>query len=424
MAKTVAPKTAKAPDTQQKAEPPPPPATKKADPNFDRAREREKLHAQINKQFSSRQGARGMIMPADEFANMFTLRRPFGITGLDVHTAGGPPAGGLIELVGPEGGGKTYLSNLVIAGVQAAYGDDALIGLVMSEMHYDKPFAKACGVKVALSDVEIQMWNQSLVERGLPPLDPTWAKEQVGGFDEVVHAVGPGLLEAAAQMIEANIYQVIVIDSLGAIQTEDAANGSIEDRQYGGAATPITAFMKRYWAAMNMPDSHGRPNTTTVIAINQNRDNIGGGMFSVDYRIQGGNALKHGNLLTLRIHAGAKKRATVKGQENVIVGKEINWQILKGKAGCHDGVSGEYDFYYGEHGYPFGANRYKDLLSTGLEYGLIEQSGAWYSYQGERLGQGADNVALSLYQNPQLFSEIRRQIFAKANVNFITREQF
>ncbi len=417
-------KAAKAAKEEAPVSPTPTKKGKKEEEVFDRRTELQLLQAAINKQFTAKDGQqRGMVMAADEFSNIFLLRRPFGIMSLDIATAGGLPAGTLCEIVGPEGGSKSLLANLVIAGVQRTYGDDAAVAVCMTEMHYDKPFAKSCGVRVALSQTDVDMWNQYNKANSLAPIDPIFAKDQVGQFYESVHANAEGLLEAAAQQVESNLFQVVLIDSLGALMTEGEAEEGIEKRHYGGASVPITQFMHRIHAAFNLPDRRGRPNTTTIIGINQKRDNVGGGLYAPEWKIPGGMALKHGKTISLFINAG-KHHVIDVGSRKEVVGKEVHWKMLKGKAGCHEGPSGVYDFYYGKAGYPFGPNIYKDLLVCGVQHGIIEQSGAWLSYGGERLGQGADNAAHTLYANPELTATIRNLIFLKAKVNFITKESF
>ena len=183
----------------------------------------------------------------------------------------------------------------------------------------------------------------------------------------------------------------------------------------------ITQFMHRLHAALNMPDRYGRPNTTSVIGINQYRDNVNAGLYGNPMKQAGGHALAHGQLLNIHIEQGARIRHAV-GKEQKIVGKEINWEIIKAKAGAHDGPKGSYKFYTGELGIPFGADIYSDLLSAGLQTGIIQSSGSWYSYQGERLGQGESNVAQNLFQNPELLQSIRREIFKTAGLKFIVRE--
>lgn len=183
----------------------------------------------------------------------------------------------------------------------------------------------------------------------------------------------------------------------------------------------VTQFMHRLHAALNLPDKYGRPNTTTVIGINQYRDNVNAGLYGNPMKIAGGHALAHGQLVNIHIEQGSKIRVAF-GNENRIVGKEINWEIMKGKAGCHDGMKGTYKLFLGEYGYPFGIDKYSDLLACALNAGVVEQSGAWYGYKGEKIGQGADNACLFLSQHLDIYQDIRKEVLRLSKLNFIVRE--
>jgi recombination protein RecA len=392
---------------------------------FDRGDQIAALMQSVNKQYKG--GA--IIRQGSDITNVFMLRRPSGIISLDLRIGGGAPAGGLTQIIGKYSAGKSTLANLIMAEVQRNYGNDFAGAACMTEQRYDKDYAKRrCGLRIAFSDAEIAVVRQSYRDQGYPDFDFTpehivWFKDQVGYFTETLGATAEQLLEVAVQQIESNLFQVILIDSFGALLTkaEAEAEEGLDQKHRGGSSMVITQFMHRLHAALNMPDRYGRPNTTTVLGINQARDNMGKDAQWNPLKAAGGNALAHGQLLNIHVEQGARIRQVV-GKENRIVGKEINWEIMKGKAGCHDGPKGTYKFYYGQEGFGFGIDIYSDLLVAGLQTAVIQQSGAWYSYQEERLGQGEVNVARTLYSNPDLLQKIRRDIFKTAGLNFIVRE--
>jgi recombination protein RecA len=382
--------------------------------------------ARINKAFNGK----GAILSADQTVNTFTIRRPTGIIELDLAIGGGFPAGGLSQLIGEDNSGKSYLANRTISMTQQTYGEDTAIGLCMTETKYDKAFAKwKCGIHIAMSDFEIALLDQARAQHGLAPYNDqerAWLKYQVGTFHEAAFQTAEQVLEAAVQMVEENIYQVVLVDSFGALLTaaEAESDEGLEGRHYGGASGVLTQFMHRLHAALNLPDKYGRPNTTTVLGINQYRENLKAtGKYDNPLQIAGGRALKHGKLVDVLLRKGSKiKIGPEKAQ--VIVGKEIAWSIIKGKAGCHDGGAGEYRFYYGEYGYPFGADVYHNLLLTGVRMGVIEQSGSWYGFGGTAICQGQDNAAQGFSQNPQLVETVRQALFEKAGLSFVTKENF
>lgn len=372
-----------------------------------------------------------VLMEGKDITNVFVLRRPTGIMSLDLKLGGGFPAGGLSQIIGRDSSGKSYLVMRTIANCQAVYGTDTAIAVCMTEMPWDKAFAKWwCGVKVAFNDLEIERLIKLNGEYNRPVFTAEhlkWLVEQVGYVQEVRAATAEHLLEMACQLVESNLYQIVVIDSFGALLTmaEAEAEEGIVDKHRGGASMTITQFMHRLHASLNMMDSEGRPNTTTVLGINQYRDNVNAGMYGNPLKQAGGWALRHGKMVDLLLTQGKQHRIDTKGPNyGVVVGKEINWEIIKGKAGCHDGPKGKYDFYFGDLGYPRGADIMSDLMTAGLSTGAIDLSGAWYSFRGERLGQGAYNAAATLASNPAWMEEVRKDIFAKAGLTFITREDW
>lgn len=376
------------------------------------------LQADINAKFKGRVA----IQTGDEFSNVFILRRPTGITSLDLATGGGPPAGGLTQIVGADSVGKDYIVNRTIAYLQNTYGDKASVALAMTEMSYDKKYAKLCGVRIALTSDEIKDWQEAL-GRPFTNEEMAWAKDSVGYIHQITASNAEAVLEAAAQCIESNLYHIVAINSFGALLTkaEEEAEHGLEDKHYSGAAMPITGFMHRVHAALNLPDYEGKPNKTTIIGINQFRDNVGRDAKYNPLKIAGGWALKHGKLLDIYLSAKARIKPTINNKP-VVVGKEIHWEILKGKAGCHDGPKGMYPFYFGDHGYPFGADVYQDLIVTAVQFGIVQMSGAWLSYEEDGYsmkGQGKENFAHVVANTDGAFEHLRSKCFDAANVNFI-----
>jgi RecA/RadA recombinase len=385
----------------------------------------ELLRQEVNKQFKG--GA--VVRLGSEITNVFMLRRPTGVTTLDIAIGGGVPAGGLTQIIGKYSAGKSYLVNKIMATAQENYGDEFAASACMTEQRFDKHFAKwKCGLRIALSDEEIAILQHINSQNGHPGFTEeqiTWLKDEVGTFSETMAANAEQLLEIACQQVESNLFQVVLVDSFGALLTkaEAEADDGLEQKHRGGAAMVVTQFMHRLHAALNLPDRYGRPNTTSVIGINQYRDNVNAGLYGNPMKVAGGNALAHGKLLDIHVEQGAKIRHEFGKSDKRVVGKEINWEILKGKAGCHDGPKGTYKFYFGEHGYGFGIDIYSDLLVAGLQTDVIKQNGAWYAYDGENIGQGEAGAAAALFKDPELVQKIRKDIFKIAGLNFITREK-
>jgi recombination protein RecA len=399
------------------------PAPKKVKAKDDATRE-EKL-AVLKQNVNAMFKGRTLLQSGDEFVNVFILRRPTGITSLDIGIGGGMPAGGLTQVIGYDGAGKDYITNRTIANVQSTYGKNAAILLAMTELAFDKVYAKKCGVRIAFTKEEIDNWEKAL-GRKFTAEEKAWATDEIGAIHQVMATTAEELLEATAQCIESNLYQIVVINSFGALLTkaEEEADEGIAAGHYAGASRPITAFVKRLHAALNMPDSRGNPNLTTVIGINQVRENLGPDAKYRPVRTAGGRALKHGKLVDIMLEARGK--IPLPGSDNrIIVGKEIHWEVLKGKAGCHDGPKGTYPFYFGENGYGFGADVFQDLIAIATLRGVVKLSGAWYSYDDGTTsikGQGALQFSQALSQTPGAFDLIRQKVFDACGIAFITKE--
>jgi RecA/RadA recombinase len=368
---------------------------------------------------------RTLLQSGDEFSNVFILRRPTGITSLDVAIGGGLPAGGLTQIIGLDGAGKDYITNRTIANLQATYGERTAVLCAMTELAYDKEYAKKCGVRIAFTKDEIDNWERS-IGRKFTAEEKKWATDEVGTFHQLMAGTAEELLEATVQCIESNLYQIVVINSFGALlpEAEAEADNGIADKHYGGASGSITAFIKRLHSALNLPDSRGNPNLTTVIGINQVRENMGKDAQWNPFRTAGGRALKHGKLVDIMLQSRSK--IDLPGSDKkIFVGKEIHWEILKGKAGCHDGPKGMYPFYYGKHGYGFGADVCQDLISVAASLGIITMSGSWISFDDGKVSikaQGAVKFAHELAAIPGAFEQIRKRCFDQLKINFITTE--
>lgn len=393
---------------------------KKAKDDATREERLEILQQNVNASFKGRV----LLQRGDEISNVFILRRPTGITSLDIGIGGGMPAGGLTQIIGFDGAGKDYITNRTVANLQRIYGPRAAVCFAMTELAYDKVYGKKCGVRVAFNRQEIENWEES-IKRKFTAEEVQWATDQIGTFHQVMAGNAEELLEVTAQCVESNLYQIVVINSFGALLTkaEEESEGGVADKHYGGAAGPITAFIHRLHSALNLPDAGGKPNLTTIIGINQVRENLGKDAQWNPVRTAGGRALKHGKLVDIMLTA--KSKIPLPGSDNkIFIGKEIHWEVLKGKAGCHDGPKGMYPFYYGENGYSFGSDVYQDVIAVAARLGVVRYSGAWIFYgEDESIkAQGAVNFSQLIASTPGLFDIIRKKVFEMAGINFITQE--
>jgi hypothetical protein len=309
----------------------------------------------------------------------FDLRRPSGIPSLDVACGGGLPAGGLSQIDGPEGVGKNLLLNHYFASNQRLYGDDSNIFMLCLEFPYDKAFARACGVKVALSPYEIRAmgrkWHQMGIE--LTEEEEEDLISQTGNFHIFRGAAAEKLLEAVVEAVDLNSYQIGGIDSWDAMLTAADADKDLEENaKVADPANVQTRWMRKTQGALTpqpiCPECFSRPlghkkiksgyqficpskdcgwtgrdpymweNETTLVGIRQVRANMNKGLWGRDYKVGGAWALKHGKMIDIQLRPGKP----IKDKAGHRIAKEITWEIMKGKAGTHEGKKGMYTYYH------------------------------------------------------------------------------
>lgn len=322
-------------------------------------------------------GAR--VEKAQEVQNAFRVRRPTGIADLDVAIGGGLPAGGITELWGPDNSGKNLLSNLVIRQNQRIHGDASVVGVFGIELAFDKTFARKCGVRVGLSDAEIQgLETETGYEFSEEERDELQA--QTGQIRLFSAKDAESALEALYMAIASDIFDVIVFDSVAQLIPHDEAEAKMMDAKMLAAKLPQVMarfFRKTSDAYFQRPND--RPNLTTVIMTNQITAKIGGFTrpgLPPPVQMKAGYAMKHAKLLSLKLRAGTKIKD---GKE--VVGHEVHWQVSKGKAGCADGAAGAFNMYTTDESSKhsqFGPNFESPAFRAALNSGVITKAGAFY----------------------------------------------
>lgn len=368
------------------------------------------LRDSIKKKFKGR----ALLTTGSDFEAPYTcVRLPTRIIDLDLALGGGFPAGGVSEIIGAESSAKTTLLNRIFHVQQQIHGKDSALAIAMTEHRYDKSHARNnCDVKVALSKKEIASLEVTM-RRKFTDAEIKEMRTQVGELDELTGDTIEKLYESVLEVIESNLFQVVGIDSWGNFLTNDMADGNMEDRTYAGAAGVNTLFCNKAAPLFTMPDELGDMNYTALIGINHYRAKIAGAnakasMMS-NMNIQGGHALKHLKLLSL--YLASKPTWAKVGGRNRKVGRTVSWEIIKGKAGCSDGGKGEFNIVYG-HGIDVEAAN----IMTGVEWGVVKQSGSWLKVydpeDGQELmkAQGAGNLAELLREDPELHLHICEQV--------------
>lgn len=365
------------------------------------------LMEDVNKKMKGRailQQACDYILP------FLTKRLPTGLINLDLALRGGFPSGGISQIAGRRNAGKTLIAWHVIRQLQYLLGDKMMVLLAMTELQADRSQARLAGVRIGIGKKEAQLLNAARKEKGEAPLT---AKEltdlypQVGVIHELHAESAEDFYDVILRAVDENMYHLIVIDSIGNILSNaENENESVHDKVYGGASAPNTTFIKKLTNLLTMPGENGEVRDTCVIGINQIRDNIKDP--NGPPRSPGGNALEHAKLVDLFLESGSQigdyqKVYTPDGVKSqwVVTGKEVNWKIVKGKAGIHDGARGKFVFQHSTDNIDF----FLDAIVAGVTHNVIELSGAWYGLKNDEgtdyllRTHGKDAFIAALYED-------------------------
>jgi recombination protein RecA len=312
--------------------------------------------SQIEKQFG-----KGTVMRMGDKVNEAVEVISTGSLGLDIALGiGGLPRGRVIEIYGPESSGKTTLTLQVIANCQRNGGTAAFVD---AEHALDPTYAEKLGVKV--DDLLVSQPD-----------------------------TGEQALEITDMLVRSGAVDVVVVDSVAALTPKAEIEGEMGDSHVGLHARLMSQALRKLTANI-------KKSNCTVIFINQIRMKIGV-MFGSPETTTGGNALKFYASVRLDIRRiGSVKR----GEE--VIGSETRVKVVKNKLAPPFRVA-DFEILYGE-----GASREGEIIELGVLHNLVEKSGAWYSYSGDRIGQGKDNTRLFLKEHPEMAREIEEKIRAK-----------
>jgi recombination protein RecA len=287
-----------------------------------------------------------------------------GSLGLDLALGiGGLPRGRIVEIFGPESSGKTTLTLQVVAEVQKLGGTAAFID---AEHALDPSYAQKLGVDVA----------------NLLVSQPD---------------TGEQALEICDMLVRSGSVDVVVVDSVAALTPKAEIEGEMGDSHMGLQARLMSQALRKLTANIKRAN-------TLVIFINQIRMKIGV-MFGNPETTTGGNALKFYSSVRLDIR---RTGAIKKGDE--VIGSETRVKVVKNKV-SPPFKQAEFDILYGE-----GISREGEIIEMGVNLKLIEKSGAWYSYKGDKIGQGKDNAREYLRERPEVAQEIEAKIRANAGL--------
>ena len=305
-------------------------------------------------------------MKLGEFKAMEIEAIPTGALGLDIALGiGGVPRGRIVEIYGPESSGKTTLALHVVAEAQKEGGEAAFI------------------------DAE-------------HALDPVYAKKLGVDIDNLIVSqpdTGEQALEITESLVRSGALDVIVVDSVAALVPKAEIDGDMGDSHMGLQARLMSQALRKLAGAINK-------SKTVLIFINQLREKIGV-MFGNPETTTGGRALK----FYASVRMDIRKIENIK-QDGEVVGSRARVKVIKNKV-APPFREAEFDIVYGE-----GISRAGNILDMAVNMDIIEKSGSWFSYNGERIGQGRENVKKYLKQNPEILDEVESKVRANAEKAF------
>lgn len=314
--------------------------------------------SQIEKQFGE-----GAIMTLGKHSATREISViPTGAIALDIALGiGGVPRGRVVEIYGPESSGKSTLATHIVANAQKRGG---LAAYIDAEHALDPAYAAKIGVN--LDDLMISQPDS-----------------------------GEEALIIAETLARSNAVDVIVIDSVAALVPKNELEGDIGDSHVGLQARLMSQALRKLTATLSKSN-------TCAIFINQIREKIGV-MFGNPETTTGGRALKFYSSIRLDI----RRLASIKGADNIDVGNRVRVKVVKNKLAPPFRVA-EFDILFNE-----GISKAGSLIDLGVELNIIEKKGAWFSYNGNRLGQGREAVREELKGNAQLIEELETLILSR-----------
>ncbi len=309
---------------------------------------------QIEKQFG-----KGSVMKlGDKNAHLNIEVVPTGSLSLDIALGiGGMPRGRVIEIYGPESSGKTTVALHVVAEVQKQGG---IAGFIDAEHALDPSYAKKIGVDI----------------------DNLYISQPDNGEQA---------LEITETMVRSGAMDVVVIDSVAALVPKAEIDGDMGDSHVGQQARLMSQALRKLTAVINKTGC-------VVIFINQLREKIGV-MFGNPETTTGGRALKFYSSIRLDV----RRTETLK-QNGEVIGNHVRVKVVKNKV-APPFREAEFDIMFGQ-----GISRSGDILDLASKYDVVVKSGAWYSYLGEKIGQGRENAKLYLQENPDVMKEIEDKV--------------
>ncbi len=329
--------------------------------NTNKMKALEAALAQIEKQYG-----KGSVMKlGDKSANMQIETVPTGALSLDLALGlGGVPKGRIVEVYGPESSGKTTVALHMVAEVQKAGG---IAGFIDAEHALDPSYARNIGVDI----------------------DNLYISQPDNGEQA---------LEITETMVRSGAVDILIVDSVAALVPKAEIDGDMGDSHVGLQARLMSQALRKLTAVISKSNC-------IVIFINQLREKVGV-MFGNPETTTGGRALKFYSSIRMDV-----RRIETLKQNGEAIGNRTRVRIVKNKI-APPFKEAEFDIMYGE-----GISRTGDVLDLAASEGVVSKSGAWYAYEGNKIGQGRENAKNYLKENPDIFEEIEKKVRERFELN-------
>ena len=329
-----------------------------AKPNIDenKLKALESAMAQIERNYG-----KGAVMKLGDNAHLNVETVPSGSLSLDIALGvGGVPKGRVVEVYGPESGGKTTVALHMVAEVQKRGG---IAGFIDAEHALDPVYAKKIGV-----DIDNLYISQP--------------------------DTGEQALEITETMVRSGAIDIVIVDSVAALVPKAEIEGDMGDSHVGLQARLMSQALRKLTAIIGKT-------SCTVIFINQLREKVGV-MFGNPETTTGGRALKYYSSIRLEVRRGEQIK-----KDGEAIGNRTRIKVVKNKV-APPFREAEVDIIYGE-----GISREGDILDLAAKEDIVNKSGAWYAYNGEKIGQGRENAKIYLKNNPETMAEIEKLVREK-----------
>lgn len=304
----------------------------------------------------------GAVMKLGEATDINVETMPSGSIGLDIALGGGIPKGRIIEVYGPESGGKTTLTLHMISEVQKNGG---VAGFIDAEHAMDPVYAANIGVDI--NNLYISQPDN-----------------------------GEQALEIAETMIRSGAMDIVVIDSVAALVPKAEIEGEMGDAHVGLQARLMSQALRKLTSAVAKTNC-------SIVFINQLREKVGV-MFGNPETTPGGRALKFYASVRLDV-----RRVESLKQAGDVTGNHVRVKVVKNKV-APPFREAEFDIMFGK-----GISKEGEAVDLGCKYDIVEKSGAWYSYNGSKIGQGRENAKAFFHEHPEVFKEVYDKIMDKVN---------